>query len=46
VGKVINKRKVAKHFITDIGPGRLAWRHDEEKITAEARRCHSSSAKL
>jgi hypothetical protein len=36
VGKVINKRKVAKHFILDIGPGRLAWRRDEEKITAEA----------
>jgi len=26
VGKVINKRKVAKHFILDIGPGRPAWR--------------------
>ena len=36
VGKVINKRKVAKHFILDIGPGRLAWRRDEEKIAAEA----------
>jgi hypothetical protein len=36
VGKVINKRKVAKHFILDIGPSRLAWRRDEEKITAEA----------
>ncbi len=36
VGKVINKRKVAKHFILDIGPSRLTWRRDEEKITAEA----------
>jgi hypothetical protein len=36
VGKVINKRKVAKHFILDIGPGRLAWRRDQEKIAAEA----------
>jgi transposase len=36
VGKVINKRKVAKHFIPDIGPGQLTWRRDEEKITAEA----------
>jgi hypothetical protein len=36
VGKVINKRKVAKHFLLDIGPGRLAWRRDEEKIAAEA----------
>jgi Transposase DDE domain len=36
VGKVINKRKVAKHFILDIGPGRLAWRRDQGKIAAEA----------
>jgi hypothetical protein len=36
VGKVINKRKVAKHFILDIGPGRLAWHRDEDKIAAEA----------
>jgi hypothetical protein len=36
VGKVINKRKVAKHFILDISPGRLAWRRDEQKIAAEA----------
>ena len=31
-----NKRKVAKHFILDIGPGQLTWRRDEEKIAAEA----------
>jgi Transposase DDE domain len=36
VGKVINKRKVAKHFVLDIGPGRLAWRRDQENIAAEA----------
>jgi hypothetical protein len=36
VGKVIDKRKVAKHFILDIGPSRLDWRRDEEKIAAEA----------
>jgi hypothetical protein len=36
VGKVINKRKVGKHFILGIGPGRLAWRRDEEKIATEA----------
>jgi len=35
VGKVIGKRKAAKHFLTDIGPGRLSWRR-EEKIAAEA----------
>jgi len=36
VGKVIDKRKVAKHFILDIGPGRFSWARDEEKIAAEA----------
>jgi hypothetical protein len=36
VGKVINKRKVAKHFILGIGPGHFSWARDEEKITAEA----------
>ena len=36
VGKVINKRKVAKHFLTDIAPGHFSYRRDEEKIAAEA----------
>jgi hypothetical protein len=36
VGKVINKRKAAKHFITDIADGQLSYRRDEEKIAAEA----------
>jgi len=36
VGKVINKRKVAKHFIADIAAGRFTYRRDEEKIAAEA----------
>src|SRR3974390_1490645 len=36
VGKVINKRKVGKHFITDIADGRLEFRRDQEKIDAEA----------
>ena len=36
VGKVIGKHKVAKHFILDIGPGRLAWRRDQGKIDFEA----------
>jgi hypothetical protein len=36
VGKVINTRKVGKHFITDIADGRLSWRRDEDKIAAEA----------
>jgi hypothetical protein len=35
-GKVINKRKVAKHFILDIGEGRIAWRRDQDSIDAEA----------
>ncbi|MGE5292019.1 MAG: IS1634 family transposase [Micromonosporaceae bacterium] len=36
VGKVVNKRKVAKHFITGITAGRFTYRRDEEKIAAEA----------
>ena len=36
VGKVINKRKVAKHFITDIGAGTFTWRRDQDNIGAEA----------
>jgi hypothetical protein len=36
VGKVINKRKAGKHFITDIADGRLEFRRDQEKIDAEA----------
>ncbi len=36
VGKVIANHKVAKHLIPDIGPGRLAWRRDQDKIAAEA----------
>jgi len=36
VGKVINKKKVAKHFIVDIADDELAWRRDEQKIADEA----------
>ncbi len=36
VGKVIGKRKVAKHLILDIGPGRFDFRRDQDKIAAEA----------
>ena len=35
-GKVINKRKVAKHVILDIGDGRISWRRDQASIDAEA----------
>ena len=35
-GKIINKRKVAKHFILDIGQGQLSWRRDQPSIDAEA----------
>jgi hypothetical protein len=35
-GKVIDKHKVAKHFILSIAPGRLAWTRDEQNIAAEA----------
>ncbi len=36
VGKVINKKKVAKHFITEITDEGLSWRRDEQKIADEA----------
>src|SRR6266542_2292472 len=36
VGKVINKRKVGKHFIVEIADDGLAWRRDEQKIADEA----------
>ncbi|MBI2238956.1 MAG: IS1634 family transposase [Actinobacteria bacterium] len=36
VGRVINKYKVAKHFITEIGEERFSFRRNEEKIAAEA----------
>ena len=35
-GKVINAKKVAKHFIVDITDDGIAWRRDEQKIAAEA----------
>src|SRR6266566_5154115 len=35
-GKVINKRKVARHFILDIGEGRISWRRDQDSIDTEA----------
>src|SRR5512135_155245 len=35
-GKIINKRKVAKHFILDIAERRIAWRRDQDSIDAEA----------
>jgi len=35
-GKVINAKKVARHFIVDIAGDGLAWRRDEQKIAAEA----------
>jgi hypothetical protein len=36
VGKVINTKKVGKHFITEITEEGLSWRRDEAKIAAEA----------
>jgi hypothetical protein len=35
-GTIINKRKVAKHFILDIAEGRLTWQRDQASIAAEA----------
>ncbi len=37
VGKVIKKRKVAKHFILDIADDAFTWQRDTEKIEAEKR---------
>jgi len=36
VGKVINAKKVAKHFIINVTDDGLAWRRDEQKIADEA----------
>ncbi len=36
VGKVINKKKVAKHFLVQITDDGIAWRRDEQKIADEA----------
>jgi hypothetical protein len=36
VGKVINNKKVAKHFVVDITDDGLAWQRDENKIADEA----------
>jgi hypothetical protein len=35
-GRVINKHKVAKHIILDIGDAHLTWRRDQAAIDAEA----------
>jgi transposase len=35
-GKVINKKKAARHLIVDIAGDGLAWRRDEQKIAEEA----------
>jgi len=35
-GKVLNKRKMAKHFLLDIAEGRITWRRDQASIDAEA----------
>jgi hypothetical protein len=36
VGKVINKKKVAKHFLTEITDDGISWRRDGQKIADEA----------
>ena len=35
-GRVINKRKVARHFLPDIAESRITWRRDQASIDAEA----------
>src|SRR6266508_3732077 len=36
VGRVINRRKVGKHFVVEIGEESFSFRKDEQKIAAEA----------
>ena len=36
VGRVINKYKVAKHFVLEISAGAFSFRIDEDKVAAEA----------
>jgi transposase len=36
VGKVVNKYKVAKHFVLDIGEGTFSFRIDDESVKSEA----------
>ena len=36
VGKVLNRRKVAKHFRIDIGEDRFSYHRNQDSITAEA----------
>jgi hypothetical protein len=36
VGKVLNRRKVAKHFTIDIGEDRFSYHRNQDSITAEA----------
>ena len=35
-GRVLNKRKMAKHFVLDIAEGRITWQRDQASIDAEA----------
>jgi Transposase DDE domain len=35
-GRVLNKRKVAKHFTLDIAGGRITWQRNQASIDAEA----------
>lgn len=37
VGRVLNARKMAKHFLLEIGEDCFSWRRNEESIEAEAR---------
>lgn len=36
VGRVIHRHKMAKHFVVEIGDGRLSWTRDEEAIARES----------
>jgi hypothetical protein len=36
-GRVLNRRKVAKHFVIDIGEDRFSYHRNQDSITAEAK---------
>jgi hypothetical protein len=35
-GRILNKRKAARHFTVDIGQQRISWHRDQDNIDAEA----------
>ena len=44
IGKIVNRYKVAKHFVLDITDTTFSYRRDQGRITSEASRRHLCSA--